>query len=645
MCGIAGIVSWSAEKKAEDQVSRMIAPIRHRGPDDYGIWKDSQIGIGLGHRRLSILDLSIHGHQPMCSSSERYVIVYNGEIYNFAQIRDELIQSKMAPEWQGHSDTEVLLAAIDAWGIEKAIKKARGMFAIALWDKKKKQLSLIRDRIGEKPLYYGMVQGCFVFASELKAITAIANNSLQIDRNALVEYMRFGYVPSPASIYKNIKKLSPGHILTISSLSDPSMPEAYWSLDTEEQVKYRSDLVNCNDNELITLVHDTLRDTIGLQMTSDVPLGAFLSGGIDSSTIVALMQAQSNPKIRTFTIGFNEKEFDEAPYAKAVAQHLGTEHTELYVTAQDAEAIVPEIPVIYDEPFADSSQIPTTLVSRLTKQHVTVSLSGDGGDELFAGYPRYQLTEALWNRVNGVPLSFRKLSSAMLCAFSAQGWDRVLGFLPQNQRQTINGRRIHRLAQLMTATDISEMYVRLMSQWQPEDGLVLGTDGQHYSKINWLQTKAPIEAMRRWDVQQYLCDDLLVKVDRASMSSSLESRAPLLDHKIVELAFALPGRMLIRGDKGKWVLRQVLDRYVPRELIERPKVGFSVPLGDWLRGPLRNWAESLLSPSLLEQQGMLNPEKVNFMWQEHLSGYYDRSSYLWNVLMFQAWYESNNILP
>ncbi|MEW6292615.1 MAG: asparagine synthase (glutamine-hydrolyzing) [Pseudomonadota bacterium] len=638
MCGIAGVVTWRSQGGLGEQVGRMIAPLAHRGPDDHGVWVDGECGVGLGHRRLSILDLSPQGHQPMISASGRHVIAYNGEIYNFAQIRDELSAEGKAPIWRGRSDTEILLAAFDAWGVEAALQKAVGMFAIALWDRDAKSLTLARDRIGEKPLYYGMVRGSFVFGSELKAIRTVADGVLQVDRDVLAEFMRFGYIPSPKSIYAGIAKLAPGHVLTVRSTADTGSPHPYWSLDSVEQEQLRAPLAGCGDNELIDLVHDQLRDSIGLQMVSDVPLGAFLSGGVDSSAVVALMQSQSPKRIRTYTIGFHEGMFDEAPYARAVAQHLGTEHTELYVTARDAADVIPVLPTIYDEPFADSSQIPTTLVSRLTRQHVTVSLSGDGGDELFAGYPRYQITTALWKRINGQPISVRRLASSMLQSFSAQGWDRILGFLPASQRQRINGRRVHRLAQLMVAQSIGEMYIRLMTQWQPEEGMVLGAGGRCLPETTWPQAGDPIEAMRRWDVRQYLPDDLLVKVDRASMSASLESRAPLLDHRLVELAFALPQRMLVRDGVGKWVLRRVLDRYVPRELIERPKAGFAIPLGDWLRGPLRDWAEALLNAEKLSDQGFLDTEKVSAMWQQHLSGSYDRSTYLWNVLMFQAWH-------
>ena len=374
---------------------------------------------------------------------------------------------------------------------------------------------------------------------------------------------------------------------------------------------------------------------------SDVPLGAFLSGGVDSSTVVALMQEQSQRRVKTYTIGFNEQAFDEAPYAKAVARHLGTEHTELYVDAADAAAIIPELPRIYDEPFADSSQIPTTLVSRLTRQHVTVSLSGDGGDELFAGYPRYGITAALWRRISGFPMGLRVAAAAALRCASPQAWDRVFTMLPEARRQSVNGRRVHRLAQLMVSRSLAEMYVRLMSQWQPEEEVVLGVRSTVAARLRWSARGTPAEQMRRWDVGQYLPDDLLVKVDRAAMSASLESRAPLLDHRVVELAFALPERMLIRHGQGKWILRRVLDRYVPRELIERPKAGFAVPLAQWLRGPLRSWAQQLLDPFRLKQQAQLDADKITQLWMQHQSGLFDRSYYLWNVLSYQSWLEHN----
>lgn len=639
MCGITGVASWRPKRDLTGLIDQMISTLRHRGPNDHGIWTDSECGVGLGHRRLSILDLSPHGHQPMHSASGRYIIAYNGEIYNFTQIRDELVAAGKCPQWHGHSDTEILLAAIDAWGVEIAVRKSIGMFAFALWDNQERSLTLARDRIGEKPLYYGTICDQFVFASELKAVRAAVGDQLQIDRDALSKFMQFGYIPSPKSIYSGIAKLPPGHTLTLRSTSDLALPQPYWSLDSPDQAQLRSSLAGCSDNELIDCVHDQLRDSVGLQMVSDVPLGAFLSGGIDSSTVVSLMQSQSTRPVRTYTIGFHENIFNEAPYARTIAQYLGTNHTELYVTANDAADIIPLLPTIYDEPFADSSQIPTTLVSSLTKQHVTVSLSGDGGDELFAGYPRYELTAALWRRIHRQPVALRRIAASILQSLSPQVWDRILSPLTASQRQRINGRRVHRLGQLLGSQSIGEMYIRLMSQWQPEEGLVLGADGQHLSGISWPRLHDPIEAMRRWDVGQYLPDDLLVKVDRAAMSTSLESRTPLLDHRLVELAFALPQRMLVRDGVGKWVLRRVLDRYMPRELIERPKSGFSIPLGDWLRGSLRDWAETHLDSSKLATQGLLDEKKISLMWKQHLSGRYDRSSYLWNVLMFQAWME------
>lgn len=616
----------------------MISTLVHRGPDDQGLWCDDESGVGLGQRRLSIIDLSPQGHQPMVSASGRYVVSYNGEIYNFSDLRAELEKTGRAPAWRGHSDTEVLLAGIEAWGVEETLKRTVGMFAISLWDRETRTLSLVRDRLGEKPLYYGEVAGRLLFGSELKALRAVAGDALQIDRDALAEFMRFSYIPAPLTIYRGVRKLPPGHWLQLRCPADAAnVPKSFWNLgDTNEHLS--AQLAAADDQTLIDSVEHRLSEAIRLQMVSDVPLGAFLSGGVDSSTVVALMQAQSSQRVRTYTIGFDQPGFNEAPFALEVARHLGTEHTELYVTARDAEELIPRLPAIYDEPFADSSQIPTTLVSHLTRKHVTVSLSGDGGDELFAGYPRYGLTAGLWRRINRLPLGLRRVAAAGLRIPSAKAWDRVLSLLPASRQQKINGRRMHRLAQLLVAGSLGEMYLRLMSQWQPEEGLVRGTSSQGFTIQHWDESRPAIEAMRRWDVAQYLPDDLLVKVDRASMSASLEARAPMLDHRVVELAFALPQHALVRDSVGKWVLRQVLYRYVPSAMIERPKTGFSVPLGDWLRGPLRNWADTLMQPDSLDADGLLDAKKVKLLWQEHLSGRFDRSSYLWNVLMFQGWY-------
>lgn len=609
----------------------------HRGPDDCGIWSDVAQHIALGHRRLAILDLSAQGHQPMVSASGRHVIAFNGEIYNFEQLRKEITSQDTGIGWRGHSDTEVLLAAFDRWGVEATLQKASGMFAIALWDRAAGTLTLARDRIGEKPLYYGVAGNRFAFASELKAIRAVCSEDLKIDRDVVAEFMQFGYIPSPRSIYAGIAKLAPGHYLQVRSPNQIGNPHRYWSLDDPESGILRARLHRLEDDELIALVDERLKDAISMQMISDVPLGAFLSGGVDSSLVVALMQAQSAQKVRTFTIGFREELFNEAPFAKKIARHLGTEHTEITVSARDAAALIPELPELYDEPFADSSQIPTALVSRLTRRHVKVSLSGDGGDEIFAGYPRYRITASVWRRMNKLPMPLRRVAAGMLGSLSAQGWDRLFAGLSSRQRRRINGRRVHHLAQLLPAKTLGEMYVRLMSHWQPEENLVAGGFAPGFDGRSWPDADNPIEAMRRFDVQQYLPDDLLVKIDRASMQASLESRAPLLDHRVVELAFALPLRVLVRKRTGKWILRRVLDRYVPADLIERPKAGFSIPLGDWLKGPLRDWAGDLLAADKITAQGFLDARKVARTWSQHLAGSFDRSLLLWNVLMFQSW--------
>ncbi len=639
MCGIAGVAAWMSVPELQVQVLAMANQLIHRGPDDSGAWFDAASGVGLGHRRLSVIDVSHAGHQPMISTSHRYVVAYNGEIYNYEAIRTELQAAGLAPAWRSHSDTEVLLAGFDAWGVPATLRKTIGMFAIALWDRQTRTLTLARDRLGEKPLYYGLVAGCLRFASELKALRRGVESELSIDREAVSEFMRFGYVPAPRSIYQGVFKLPPGHWLSLRSADDIAAPQAYWTADNAAPTTLREQLAARSDAELTDVLHDRLRDAVGLQMVSDVPLGAFLSGGVDSSTVVALMQSQSERPVRTFTIGFEEGAFDEAPYARAVARHLGTEHTELRVSATAAADLIGELPSIYDEPFADSSQIPTTLVARLTRQHVTVSLSGDGGDELFAGYPRYPTTAAVWQRIQRQPPPLRALMAGVLGSFSPRTWDTLHARLPGGGREGVNGRRIHRVAQLLRARSVGEAYVRLMSHWQPEDAVVLGAAQTRAGPRLWAEGETPVAAMRRWDLAQYLPDDLLVKVDRASMSASLESRAPFLDHRVVELALALPERVLIRGGIGKWLLREVLDRYVPRRLIERPKAGFEIPLGEWLRGPLRPWAESLLEPGQIARAGYLDPAVVTRAWRQHLSGAFDRGHLLWNVLMFQAWYQ------
>jgi len=618
----------------------MACALVHRGPDDEGLWLDPGHGLAFAHRRLAIIDLSQQGHQPMHSVSGRYVIVYNGEMYNFEEMRADLRACGGPAQWRGHSDTEVLLAGAELWGIKATLDRMVGMFAFALWDRDTGTLTLCRDRMGEKPLYYGRTAKGFAFASELKAIRALCGGALEVDTAALSQFMQFGYVPGSSCIYRGLAKLEAGHLVQIRRGVQVGMPSAFWQLSDPAQGVVAADLAAMEDVRIVDMLHDRLKASVALQMVSDVPLGAFLSGGVDSSTVVALMQAQSSRRVKTYTIGFHEKAFDEAPHARAVARHLGTDHTELYVSSDDAAALVPDLPRIYDEPFADSSQIPTTLVARLTRQHVTVSLSGDGGDELFAGYPRYTISSELWRRINKLPLSMRVGVSRALRCGSPRGWDRVFGLLPSARRRTINGRRVHRLARVIVSRSLGEMYIRLMSQWQPEEELVLGVGGSAVEPPCWSSQGTSIEQMRRWDVGQYLPDDLLVKIDRAAMSTSLESRTPLLDHRVVELAFALPERVLVRDGQGKWILRRVLDRYVPRALIDRPKAGFEVPLANWLRGPLRDWAQHLIDPVRLRAMGQLDASKVSQLWQQHQRGSFDHSYYLWNVLAFQAWQDA-----
>ena len=650
MCGVVGFIT-SRHPASSDLVTRMARALQHRGPDDEGYWLDEEAGIALGHRRLSIVDLSPNGHQPMRSRCGRYVIAFNGEVYNFQEIRKQLDAQfgfGLIP-WRGHSDTEVMLEAISAWGFDDALQKFAGMFAIALWDRQQRVLHLVRDRLGEKPLYYGEMGASFVFGSELKALRMFPTSELEIDRDALADVLRFGYIPSPRSIYRGIRKLEPGGLLSVHVTQAGNFrcgpPRKYWSLNQSAEHRSESDDAIADEASAVEQLHTLLRDSVKRQMISDVPLGAFLSGGIDSSTIVSLMQAQSSRPVRTFTIGFQEQGFNEAPYAKAVAAHLGTDHTEFYVTPREAAAVIPRLPEVYDEPFADSSQIPTILVSRLTRRHVTVSLSGDGGDELFAGYPRYQLGEALWARIRRLPRWSRWAASMWITGLSAQSWDRILHYVLRGRlRSVVTGHRLHRVVELLKARGFGEMYAHLVSQWQHAETIVLGaTTGTGFwgADLQDPDEHSFLNQMRLFDIKRYLPDDLLVKVDRASMSVGLESRAPMLDHRLVEFAWRLPRNLLVRDGKSKWILRRVLDRYVPTELVDRPKAGFGMPVAQWLRGELRNWAEYLLDERNLRAQGFLDPTPVRRMWKEHLSGTHDRQAYLWNVLMFQGWFESS----
>ncbi len=646
MCGIVGFLGTSGGEEAvlATLARKMSACLNHRGPDDSGVWVDERVGLGLGHRRLSILDLSPMGHQPMASGCGRYIITFNGEVYNYLEIRDE-IEASGGGQWRGRSDTEVILAAIARWGVGPTLQRMTGMFALAVWDRAERILHIARDRLGEKPLYYGWLNGSLVFASELKALRAHPHWKGDVDRDALVLFLRHGYVPTPFSIYSGIRKLRPGTFLSVRP--DGSSKESqYWSArDVAEQGV--AEPFEGSEGEARDALERLLSRAVSRQMVADVPLGAFLSGGIDSSTIVALMQAQSTRPVQTFTIGFRETGHNEAEHAKAVARHLGTDHTELYVTAAEAMNVIPRLPELYDEPFSDPSQIPTFLVAQLARRKVTVSLSGDGGDELFAGYNRHFIGRSLWSRVGWLPRSARGLVAGAITAVSPGHWNRALGAVmaraPGRLRYPNPGEKLHKLALVLGARDPDEVYLGLTSHWKRPESVVLGE--RSTAMANGHQPAALTdftERMMYLDLIGYLPDDILVKVDRAAMGVSLETRVPMLDHQVVEFAWRLPLDLKIRGGQGKWLLRQLLYKFVPRELIDRPKTGFDVPIGDWLRGPLRSWAEPLLAEARLRHEGFFDPGQVRARWMEHLSGRRDWQQPLWNVLMFQAWLEKES---
>jgi asparagine synthase (glutamine-hydrolysing) len=646
MCGITGFFDTTRSTPADSLsniVTRMSDSIRHRGPDDSGAFIDAEVGIALGFRRLAILDLSPTGHQPMQSADERFVMVFNGEIYNFASLRDELLA--LGHSFRGTSDTEIMLAAIRQWGLRPAVQRFNGMFAFALWDKRERTLSLVRDRMGIKPLYYGWAGKTFFFGSELKTLRAHPDFHADINRDALTLFLRYSYIPAPQTIYRGINKLPPACLLTIRPDRPPGdeFPEPYWSARETVQNGLARPFEG-DENEAIETLENMLTRSIGLRMIADVPLGAFLSGGVDSSTVVALMQKQSSRPVRTFTIGFDEAGFDEARHAKAVARHLGTEHTELYVSPEEARAIIPRLPTLYDEPFADPSQIPTFLVSEMARRHVTVSLSGDGGDELFGGYNRYFWVERIWRRTAFMPAFVRQALASGLRRISPQNWARLARNLPNPSDKA------QKLADTLTASNPEAIYLDLVSHWkQPGEIVIDGTEPftPLTDRSSWVETPSFAERMMALDQLTYLPDDVLAKVDRASMGVSLEARAPFLDdHETVEFAWKLPLDLKIRNGQGKWILRQILYRHVPRKLIERPKMGFGVPIDAWLRGPLRSWSENLLDEKRLNQEGYFHPEQIRQKWREHLSGKQNWQYDLWNVLMFQAWLEKEaNVSP
>ena len=632
MCGIAGFLDLKRQIGAKDlssQARAMGNALIHRGPDSGGVWTDDTAGVALAFRRLAIIDLSDAGDQPMTSANGRYVIVFNGEIYNFKDLRVELEAAGCT--FRGDSDTEVMLEGFAAWGVEATVKRLIGMFAFALWDREGRCLWLCRDRLGIKPLYYGEADGIFLFGSELKALRAKQGWQPRIDRDALAAFTKFNYVPTPYSIYAGIRKLEPATLLCYTPGDTPKLSR-YWDM-AGVAAQPRRDIT---DEEAVREAERLLTDAVSRRMVSDVPLGALLSGGIDSATVVALMQRSSDRPVRTFTIGFKEGGFDEAAHARAVAEHLGTEHTEVAMSPEHARNIIPRLADWYDEPFADSSALPTRLVSELAQRDVTVALSGDGGDETFLGYNRYQAADALWQRMQRTPAPLRRLAACILGGVSTGIWDSLAGLLPQSRRPSLAGDKAHKLAAALRESEADGVYWGLVSHWQKS--IVLGGDRP---SVTAATGRIPDfgERMAYFDTVSYLPDDILAKVDRASMSVSLEARVPLLDHRLVEFAWSLPKRMRLRDGTSKWLLRQVLYRHVPAAIVDRPKSGFAVPIAEWLRGPLREWAESLLDEQRLREEGWFDPAPVRRAWSEHLAGRGNHWEALWGVCVAQAWRE------
>jgi asparagine synthase (glutamine-hydrolysing) len=663
VCGLAGFFDISgglSDDELRRVVRRMAHTLRHRGPDGAGTWIDAKFRIALGHQRLAIIDCSMQGHQPMRSACGRFILIFNGEIYNFAELRQDL--KELGQRFRGRSDTEVMLAAITQWGLEAALMRFNGMFAFALWDCHERVLHLGRDRLGEKPLYYGWMGKTFMFASELKALTAHPDFHGEIDRDVLSLYFRHNYVPTPFSIYQNIYKLPPGCLLTVAAFAAENRasfspfpeeqscslkPVRYWSVKQAAETGLKNPFKG-SEQDAVECLESLLCNAVALRMIADVPLGSFLSGGIDSSTVVAIMQAMSGRPVKTFSIGSHEAEYNEAEAAKAIAKHIGTDHTDLYASWDDALQIIPALPALYDEPFSDSSQIPTFLIARLARQHVTVCLSGDGGDELFAGYHLYFWAQHIWSYTRRMPSVLRHTAARVLTAVPPQMWDNAFSslaaLLPAKLQQREAGDKLHRLAELLPADTPNALYYMLMSRWRTPIALV---ENSHEPATMLTgrgcepEISSFVQRMMYFDLMSYLPDDILVKIDRASMGVGLEARIPLLDYRTVEFAWQIPLSMKIRNGQGKWLLRQLLLRYVPQHLFERPKMGFSVPISLWLRGPMREWAESLLSVKRIHEDGYLNQQLIRQKWSEHLSGARNWSRELWEVLMFQAWLENS----
>ncbi len=637
MCGIAGFVDRTATWNAEEGASLargMASTLISRGPDDDGVWVDTSSGVALGQRRLAIVDLSPAGHQPMVSGNGRYVITYNGEVYNFDQIRDEL--TRFGATFRGHSDTEVVLEACAAWGIADAVARLIGMFAFALWDRQLRTLTLCRDRIGIKPLYWGCLGELFLFGSELKSLRAHPGWVPEIDRDALASFFRYNYLPSPHTIYRGVRKLEPGCVLILSEGGEPTI-RTYWQLESTALAARRK---HAAADDPVEALDNLLRDAVKRRMRADVPLGAFLSGGIDSSTVVALMQAQCDRPVRSFTIGFQEEDHDEAVYAKAVANHLGTDHTELYVEPSHARDLIPRMADYYDEPFADASQLPTMLLCELTRRHVTVALSGDGGDEVFGGYTRYFWADGVWRHTRWLPPGLRRALTRMLRIIPPEGWDRLFALAPSSIRPVRAGAKMQKLANLVALDSSSGFYRQLLTTWEAPESLVLGArepQGPPWDESFGCEFANFTDRMRMIDMLTYLPENILTKVDRASMAFSLEARVPLLDHRVIAFAWGLEPNLLYQRRRPKWLLRQVLDRYLPSRLVDRPKMGFGVPIAAWLRGPLRDWADALLSERRLAEGGFLDAGLVRARWREQVSGRRDWQFQLWSVLMFESW--------
>jgi len=653
MCGIAGI--FSSGRIDEQSVARMIRPIAHRGPDDQGIWIDADAGIGLGHRRLAIVDLSPAGHQPMSSADGRFVLTFNGEIYNHGELRRELEQRGSVPEggWRGHSDTEVLLQGITTFGLAETLRRSAGMFAFALWDRKDRTLALVRDRFGEKPLYYGWAGQDFIFGSELKALTAHPRFDNPIDRRALGLFAARTYIPAPRSIYRRIFKLLPGCVLTVDvdaagrprddapaegTASGGLRLERYWAYRDVVRAGLRDPIRD--EAEVLEELERTLAAAIRGQSMADVPVGAFLSGGIDSSTVCALYQKYSSVPIRTFSIGFEEAGFNEAADARRVAEHLGTVHHERYVTVDEAREVIPQLPAMYDEPFADSSQIPTHLVSRFAREQVTVALTGDGGDELFAGYNRHFAAPKLWAQLQKLPQPLRAGTGVPLSRVPARFWSGVANILPGRYQPHLGGKLQKAFRLAASADSFDQVYCSFLDEWGNEPSPVIGGDDPSGFDLDVGEDAPDAVRMMYCDAVTYLPDDVLAKVDRASMAVALETRVPFLDHRVAELAARIPLDLKVRGGRGKFILRQLLHGLVPRELVERPKAGFGIPVGEWIKGPLRPWAESLLDPAAMRSEGFFDPEIVGRRWRDHLAGRRESTPALWAILMFQAWLRS-----